>query len=73
MTKGGTGDILAGLATGFLAKSKELFKSATAASYINGLLGDQLLKKKKGYSFIASDILEDLTKMSKSSKKVNKK
>ena len=63
MTKAGTGDILAGLALGFLAKSKDLFKSAIAASYINGFVGDQLLRKKKGYVFIASDILEDLARI----------
>ncbi len=65
MTKGGTGDILAGLAVGFLAKSRDLFKSAVAASFINGLTGDLLLKKKKGYTFLASDILEDLAKSQK--------
>lgn len=69
MTKAGTGDVLSGLVIGFLAKTKDLFKSAVAGSYINGLVGDQLLKKKKGYSFIASDILDDLEKLSKSSKK----
>lgn len=65
MTKGGTGDILAGLSAGFLAKSKDLFKSAMAASFINGLVGDMLLKKKKGYTFLASDILDDLAKIQK--------
>ncbi|MFA6461794.1 MAG: NAD(P)H-hydrate dehydratase [Candidatus Woesearchaeota archaeon] len=65
MTKAGTGDLLAGLVAGFLAKTKDQFKSAVAASYINGWVGDQLLKKKKGYTFIASDILEDLDKISK--------
>ncbi len=65
MTKGGTGDILAGLAVGFLAKSKDLFKSAVAASFINGLTGDLLLKKRRGYTFLASDILEDLAKIQK--------
>jgi len=65
MTKSGTGDILAGLAVGFLAKSRDLFKSAVAASYINGLTGDMLLRKKKGYTFLASDILEDLAKIQK--------
>lgn len=65
MTKGGTGDILGGLAVGFLAKTKDLFKSAVAASFINGLTGDLLLKKKKGYTFLASDILEDLAKIQK--------
>lgn len=64
MAKAGTGDIMAGLAAGFLAKSKDIFKSALAAAYLNGLIGDRLLKKKKGYSFIASDIIEDLGKLS---------
>ncbi|MBS3123802.1 NAD(P)H-hydrate dehydratase [Candidatus Woesearchaeota archaeon] len=66
MTKAGTGDVLAGLVVGFLAKTKDMFKSAAAASYINGFVGDMLLKKKKGYSFIASDILEDIELLSKS-------
>lgn len=69
MTKAGTGDVLAGLAVGFLAKTQDLFKSAVAASYVNGLVADQLLRKKKGYSFIASDILEDLDKISKVGKR----
>ncbi len=63
MTKAGTGDVLAGLVVGFLAKTKDQFKSAVAASYVNGWLGDQLLRKKKGYTFIASDILGDLHKL----------
>lgn len=69
MTKSGTGDVLAGLAVGFLAKSQDLFKSAAAAAYINGFVGDLLLKGKKGYSFIASDIVEDLEKIHKFEKK----
>src|SRR3989344_2328986 len=72
MTKAGTGDILAGLTVGFLAKTKDLFKSAVAASYINGYVGDLLLKKKRGYTFIASDILEDLEKIDRKSKKKKK-
>ncbi len=75
MTKGGTGDVLAGLAVGFLAKSRDLFKSAVAATYINGYIGDLLLKRSKGYTFIASDILADLEKINKISlqKKSKKK
>ncbi len=65
MTKAGTGDILAGVAVGFLAKTQDLFKSAVAASFITGHVGDLLLKKKKGYSFIASDILEDMAHLQK--------
>ena len=69
MTKAGTGDVLAGLVTGFLAKTQDLFKSAIAGSFINGYVGDILLKKKKGYSFIASDIVEDLIKINAIGKK----
>ncbi len=65
MTKAGTGDVLAGLTVGFLAKTQDMFKSALAASYINGFVGDIQLRKKKGYSFIASDILQDLEKIRK--------
>jgi len=65
MAKAGTGDVLAGIAAGLLSKTKDLFKSAVAASYLNGYVGDLLLKKKKGYTFIASDIIEDLGKISK--------
>lgn len=69
MTKAGTGDVLAGLTAGFLAKTGDLFKSAVAGAYINGYLGDQLLRKKKGYSFIASDIIADLEKISRFGRK----
>ena len=65
MAKAGTGDVLAGIAAGLLSKTKDLFKSAVAASYLNGYVGDLLLKKKKGYIFLASDIIEDLGKISK--------
>ncbi len=69
MTKAGTGDVLAGLITGFLGKTKDLYKSAVAGTYVCGWIGDQLLKKKKGYTFIASDLIEDLEKISKTKTK----
>mgnify|MGYP006282866897 CR=1 FL=1 len=62
MTVGGTGDVLAGLTAGFLAQDYSLFDSACWAAYINGRLGKQL-EKKKGYSFIASDLVEDMQKV----------
>lgn len=70
MTKAGTGDILAGLCLGFLAKTGDMFKSAVAASFINGYVGDQLLEKHKGYSFIASDILNDLENLQKTAQEL---
>lgn len=59
MTVGGTGDVLAGLCAGLLAQEKDLFKSACAAAYANGKAGDLLLKK-YGYGFTASDLLNEL-------------
>jgi len=64
MTKGGTGDVLAGLCAGFLAQGVPLFDAACNGAYINGLVGDRL-KKSKGYAFIASDIVEDIKKVVK--------
>ena len=60
MAKAGTGDVLAGLCAGFLGQGLPLWQSAINAAYINGALGDLLLKKKKGYSFIASDLVKDV-------------
>ena len=65
MTKGGTGDILAGLCAGFLAQSKDLLQSAVNAAYFNGLIGDILLKKKKGFAYLASDMVGEIKRICK--------
>jgi len=64
MTTGGTGDVLAGFAAGFKAQGLSSLQAAINAAYINGKIGDYL-KKKKGYSFIASDIIQDYDKVVK--------
>jgi len=56
MTVGGTGDILAGVCAGYLAQTKNLFKSALLAAKNTGNIGDFLYKKYK-YNYIASDLL----------------
>ncbi len=56
MTIAGTGDVLAGITAGFLAQSKDMFKSAVNAAYLNGKVGDYLLRH-KGYGFTASDMI----------------
>ena len=58
MTKGGTGDVLAGLVAAFACKN-DLFLAACAGSYINKRAGDELFKK-VGYSFNASDLAEKI-------------
>lgn len=59
MTVTGTGDILAGLCAGFYAKSQDLLNSACAGALLNGLIGDKL-RLEQGYSFIASDFLNEI-------------
>ena len=62
MTKGGTGDVLAGLCLGFLGQGLSLEQSAINAAYFTGLAGDILLKKKKGFTYLASDLVEEIKK-----------
>jgi len=63
MTKGGTGDVLAGLCAGFLAQSKDLMQSAINASYFNKKIGDILLKKKNGFTYLASDMVGEIKRI----------
>lgn len=58
MTKGGTGDVLAGLCAALACKN-DLFLSAGAGAFLNGLAGDRLLKK-VSYYFSASDLVEEI-------------
>lgn len=58
MTKGGTGDVLAGLAAAFACKN-DPFTAAVCAAHINGLAG-KMLEKKLGYNFCASDLANQL-------------
>jgi hydroxyethylthiazole kinase-like uncharacterized protein yjeF len=59
MTVGGTGDMLAGLVGAFFAVHDDGFKAATAAAFVNGAAGD-LAFVEKGYSLLATDVLEKL-------------
>jgi len=61
MTKGGTGDVLAGLIAGLACKN-DLFLAGAAGVYINGLAGDSLYKKVGPY-FNASDLCDEIPKV----------
>lgn len=56
MTKGGFGDILAGICGALIARQDDLFLAAQAACYLNGKAGD-LAAKKFGEGLLASDVL----------------
>lgn len=63
MTKGGTGDVLAGLVAAFYAKN-DAFLAATAASYFNKKAGEAL-SKKVGNNYNSSDLVEEIPKVMK--------
>lgn len=58
MTKGGTGDVLAGLIAALYCKN-EAFLAASCGVYLNGLAGDKLYKKVGPY-FNASDLVREI-------------
>ncbi|MCL4419062.1 NAD(P)H-hydrate dehydratase [Patescibacteria group bacterium] len=61
MTKGGTGDVLAGLVAALYCKN-EAFLSACAGSYINKKAGESLFRK-VGYYFNSSDLIDEIPKV----------
>lgn len=56
MTVGGTGDALAGIATSLLSQGLSSFDSASLATFINGLAGDEAYDI-KGNGFSATDLV----------------
>lgn len=63
MTKGGTGDVLAGLTAALYCKN-DAFLSACCASFINKKAGDELFKK-VGYYFNATDLANKIPEVMK--------
>lgn len=63
MTKGGTGDVLAGLVAALACKN-DLFLAAATGSFINKKAGDSLYKKVGPY-FNASDLADEIPKVMK--------
>ena len=57
MTKGGTGDTLAGICGALLARKIDTFTAAQAAAYINGKAGEIASQRLKE-GFLATDLIE---------------
>ena len=64
MTKGGTGDVLAGLTAALYAQNNDPFLVACAASYINKKAGESL-SQKVGIYFNASDLASEIPQVMK--------
>jgi NAD(P)H-hydrate epimerase len=59
MTVGGTGDVLAGVVSGYLASGVNPMQAAVTGAFVNGAAGDAAYEE-KGYNFEASDLLEKI-------------
>lgn len=59
MTKGGTGDILAGICGSLLAQGIGNFTAACASAFINGKAGDIVARKRK-QSMMASELVDSI-------------
>jgi NAD(P)H-hydrate epimerase len=62
MSKGGTGDCLAGIITSLIAQGLDGFSAAISGAYICGLAGEKAAKKYGNYSVNATDIIESIPK-----------
>lgn len=63
LAKAGTGDVLTGIITGFLAQGLQAKDAACLAAYIHGWMADQWVKNKNDYlGLLASDLLRTLPK-----------
>lgn len=54
----GSGDVLTGIITGFLAQGVDPLEAAYSGVYIHGLLGDMLLEEKGYFGFLAGEIAQ---------------
>ncbi len=62
MAKFGTGDVLTGIITAFIAQNKEIEKSVISAVYIHSLTADLLLRKETEYGLIPEKIIKNINK-----------
>ncbi len=65
MTVGGTGDVLAGLVGGLLAKGASPFAATRMGAFLCGAAGDVAFEK-LGYSMMATDVIEEVAMVLKS-------
>jgi len=64
MTVGGTGDVLSGIVTAFLARNRNPLESASAAAFVNGLAG-KLVQRNLGLHMAATDLVDVLPRILK--------
>ena len=60
MASAGTGDVLAGMISGFIAQGLSIFDAASCAVFIHGHTADVLRSAKGNTGILASDLLPNI-------------
>ena len=60
LAKGGSGDLLCGMAVGFAAQGMPLYEAAARAAYYHGLAGDRVAARYGNYAVLATDVATEL-------------
>ncbi len=60
MATGGTGDVLTGIITGFIAQGLSLYHAAILGVYIHGSAGDEMSVSKGEFGLVATDLVEGM-------------
>jgi NAD(P)H-hydrate epimerase len=68
MATAGTGDVLTGMISAFLAQGLTAQKASILGVYLHGLIGDSVAQKKGKHSLIASDIINAIPSVFKSAR-----
>ena len=65
MATGGCGDVLSGIIGGFLASGMDALKAASFGCFVHGCAGDLARNEKGAYGLLASDIIQYMSKVTK--------
>ena len=60
MAKAGSGDVLTGMISGFVAQRMDMFEAACLAVYLHGLCGDLAKNRLTEYSVMAEDLISSI-------------
>ena len=62
LSRGGTGDVLTGLAAGLLAQGYGTWEAAVLAAYLHGRAGEIAGRRRSAYAVVASDVAEAIAR-----------
>ena len=60
LASGGTGDVLLGMVTGYLAQGCEAFEAAALAAFVHGAAADQIARRTGPSGLLASELAAEL-------------